>query len=302
MPTPAATPAESPLSRLTLAISGFGADRAAPRILLDWFRFLGGRPAEVVYVDGGSARTSTRVLTSMLHRGLIDRLELLNPRHWENSYDRCYIQEYRAGRLATRPYIMFVKLDMLTWRQGHARWLEEDMARLDQPGVFAITNSHLIDPPTGREGPYLRYDFASLNFALMKREAWERAMREQIGGFIDAEFRGPFPAHIQAEERWRRALVEWAWQSHCRANGLRTLARAESSDWTIFHVNKTGRRLLALRKRFLAREGIEAFFDQPKMRYRPPHTGPARAGRALEGAVRGLRSLVRPRDEAGAPR
>src|SRR5437870_3114917 len=88
------------LDQVTLAISGFGGGRAMRRVLLDWFRFLGGRPGEVVYVDGGSGRLTTRVLSGLLHRGLIDRLELLNPRHWENSYDRCYIQEYRAGRLA----------------------------------------------------------------------------------------------------------------------------------------------------------------------------------------------------------
>src|SRR3954470_10266172 len=169
------------------------------RVLLDWFRFLGGRPGEVVYVDGGSGRGTTRLLTSLLHRGLIDRLELLNPRHWENSYDRCYIQEYRAGRLATRPYVCFVKLDMLPFRGGHDDWLSEDMAALDQTGNFAITNTHLVDPPSGRQGPYFAYDFASLNFSLMKRNMWERALRETIGPFIDAGFRGPYPEHIRTE-------------------------------------------------------------------------------------------------------
>jgi hypothetical protein len=289
--TSAAKPA---LEQLSLAISGFGGDRAMRRVLLDWFRFLGGRPGEVVYVDGGSGRATTRLLTSLLHRGLIDRLELLNPRHWENSYDRCYIQEYRAGRLATRPYVCFVKLDMLPFRRGHEGWLAEDMAVLDQPGVFALTNSHLIDPPSGREGPYITSDFASLNFALMKRETWDRALHRTIGGFIDGGFRGTYPEQIRTEPRWRRALIEWAWQHYCREHGLRTLARPESPDWTIFHVNKTGRKLLWLRKRYLAREGIEPFFDRPKMLYRPPHTGPQRVGRAIEGALRSVKRALRP--------
>jgi len=297
--TPPACEPARPWDSVSLAISGFhnkGASALRP-VLLDWIRFIGGRPGEIVYVDGGSPPATTRRLAAMLHEGLIDRLELLNPQHWENSYDRCYIQEYRAGLLASKPYVMFVKLDMLPMRRGHDHWLAEDLRILEQPATFAITNSHLIDPPTSRVGPYLSFDFASLNFSLMKRESWEAAAREQMGEFIDSGFRGPYPAHIQIEERWRRALVEWVWQAHCRTHGLRTLARAESQDWTIFHINKTGRKLLWLRKRYRAREGVEAFFDKPKMLYRPPHTGPQRIGRAIENGFRSLRGPKSPKTQ-----
>lgn len=277
------------LPRLTLAISGFRGGVEMRPVLEDWFAFLGGRPGEVVYVDGGSPARTTRRLSLLLHEGLIDRLELLTPRHWENSFDRCYIQEYRAGRLATLDYIAFVKLDMLPYRQGHERWLEEDAGSLEDPRNFAVTTTHLIDPPSAREGPYLVYDFASLNFSLMKRSSFEAAMREQIGELIDSNFRGEYPAHIQSEPRFRRALIEWAWQSHCRAKGLRTLARSESRDWTIYHINKAGRKLLSYRRAYLAREGVEEYFDKSKALYRPPLKSWQRAGRALEGAVRAIR-------------
>lgn len=294
-PAPPAPPAAfdraNPWDSVTLAISGFHRRGAGSlrTVLQDWLRFIGGRPGEIVYVDGGSPPATTGRLTAMLHEGLIDRLELLNPAHWENSYDRCYIQEYRAGRLASKPYIMFVKLDMLPFRRGRDGWLAEDLAALDDPRTFAITTSHLIDPPSGREGPYLAYDFASLNFALMKRTAWHDAARGQMGEFIDSGFRGSFPATITVEERWRRALVEWVWQAHCREHGLRTLARAESPDWTIFHINKSGRKLLSYRRDYLARRGIEAYFDQPKALYRPPLRGWQKAGRGVEGLFRGLK-------------
>ena len=294
---PAFDPAR-PWDSVTLAMSGFhraGAVRggALRTVLRDWLGFMGGRPGEVVYVDGGSPAATTRRLSELLHEGLIDRLELLNPKHFENSYERCYIQEYRAGRLATLPYVMFVKLDMLPFRRGAEGWLAEDLAALDRPGVFAVTTTHLIDPPSGREGPYRIYDFASLNFALMKRSAWEEAMRGEIGGFIDANFRGAFPEHLNVEERWRRALVEWAWQAHCRRHGLRTLARAESADWTVFHINKSGRKLLEYRRRYLAREGIEEHLDRSKGLYRPPLRVWQRTGRAIEGLVRGLKGARR---------
>jgi hypothetical protein len=271
-----------------LAISGFHRSGAGAlgTVLKDWLGFIGGRPGEIVYVDGGSPPPTTRHLSRLLHDGLIDRLELLNPRHFENSYDRCYIQEYRAGRLATLPYVMFIKLDMLPYRRGHDAWLAEDLAALDRSGVFATTTTHLIDPPSAREGPYKVYDFTSLNFCLMKRSSWEAAMREQIGPLIDSNFRAPFPEHLCEDPRWRRALVEWVWQAHCRRHGLRTLARAESAAWTIFHINKSGRKLLEYRRAYQARRGIEEHFDRSKDLYRPPLRGWQKLGRGLEGLVR----------------
>jgi hypothetical protein len=282
--------ARRPLDLVSLAISGFDGGVEMRPVLRDWFEFLGGRPGEVIYVDGGSRLSSARRLAGMVQDGMIDRLELLNPRHWENSFDRCYIQEYRAGFLATRPYILFVKLDMLPWRRGHDGWLAEDLAALDRPGVFALTNTHLLDPPTGVEGPYQAHDFASLNFTLMKREAFHAATREQIGDLIDSNFRGPYPEHLQADERWRRALIEWAWQAHIRRHGLRTLAREESADWTIFHINKKGRKLLEYRRAYRARRGIDPCLNKPHALYRPPLRAWQRWGRGVEGVLRGLRS------------
>jgi hypothetical protein len=277
------------LESVSLCISGFGASAATRTILEDWIGFLGGRPGEIVYIDGGSDAAAARRLAGLCACGLIDRLELLNPAHPENSFERCYIQEYRSGAIATRPCLCFVKLDMLPYRQAHAEWLAEDLATLGDPGVFAITNSHLIDAPTGRRAGYLAYDFASLNFALMRRDRFHAALREQIGPLIAANFEGPYPEHLCPDPRWRRALIEWAWQAHCRRHGLVTLARPESHDWTIHHINKKGRKLLEYRRRYRERDGVEAFFDQPKGLYRPPLRAWQGWGRAIEGTVRSLK-------------
>ena len=278
-----------PWEAVTLALSGFNGGPELRPVLRDWFDFLGGRPGEVLYVDGGSGPRTARRLAAMVQAGLIDRLELLHPGHWENSFDRCYIQEYRSGALATLPYILFVKLDMLPWRRGRDDWLARDLSQLDTPGVFAVTNTHLIDPPLGREGEYLVHDFASLNFALMKRDVFQAAMRGQIGDLIDRNFRGPYPVHLQPDERWRRALVEWAWQAHIRSNALRTLAREEGPDWTIYHINKRGQKLLEYRRAYRARRGVEVLFNRPRALYRPPLRRWQRWGRSLEGFVRAAR-------------
>ncbi|MCC6427733.1 MAG: hypothetical protein IT435_13050 [Phycisphaerales bacterium] len=286
--------ADRPWESLTLAVSGFAGDSAVGTVLTDWFRFLGGRPAEVVYVDGGSAPGTVRALTRLVARGIIDRLELLNPHSWENSFYRCYIQEHESGALARQPYIAFIKPDVLPLRRGHDDWLARDMERLGDPSVFAVTMTHLIDPPQSRRDGFDIHDFASLNFSLMKRSSFREAMRSQIGAFIDAGFRGEYPAHIRCEERYRRALIEWAWQAHCRDRGLVTLARPESRDWMIFHINKSGRRLRRLRSRMHAGDDVERHFDQPKGLYRPAPRGLSKFGRGIEGAVRRVKRAFRP--------
>jgi hypothetical protein len=300
-------PPDAPWRSVTLALSGFGGSVSLAPVLQDWFEFLGGRPAEVVYVDGGSGPRTVLALTSLLRRGLIDKLQLLNPASWENDFHRCYIQEYHSGALATSPYIVFVKPDTLPFRRGHDRWLAEDLRALDRTAadgrpVLAVTLPHLIDPPLASDGPYLVHDFASLNFTLMKRSTFRDAMRSQIGEFIDSDFRGEFPAHIDCDPTYRRALVEWAWQAHCRSRGMVTLARRESLDWSIFHVNKIDRKLLALRDRYRAREDVERFFDQPKSLYRPEPRGLSKAGKGVENAVRSIKHLLRGEHSGAAPR
>lgn len=287
-------PSSHPADQLTLAISGYkGRSRAIATVLGDWFDFIGSRPAEVIYIDGGSPRPTTKALTTLLNSGLIDKLQLINPKSWENSFERCYIQEYQSGNLATQPYILFIKPDMLPFRSGHDDWLAQDIAALESPDTFAITTTHLIDPPTQRDDTYQNHDFASLNFTLMKRDSFHEAMTEQAGDFINSNFRGTYPDNIDCEPQYRRALLEWAWQGHCREHGKHTQARIESIDWTIYHINKLDGKLLSYRKAYRARRGVEKYFNEPKALYRPPLGAISQFGRSIENAIRSLKRRER---------
>lgn len=280
-----------PWESVSLAISGFRDGVELRPVLRDWIEFIGGRPGEIVYVDGGSPGSTIRRLTSMLSEGLIDRLELLTPGHYENHRDRCYVQEYRAGRLATLPYVMFIKMDTLPFRRGFDGWLAEDLAALDRPGVFSITHSHQDNPAIGREGPYIVFDFTSLNFALMKRSVFDRSIEDQIGDLVRSNFRGAYPAKIRTEERFKRMLVEWLWHHQVLDNRLRTLGRAESIDFTINHINKRGRELLRIRRAFRARKGLDRFYDAP-LYYRAPRGPLKQLGRRVEAGVRAVRDTI----------
>lgn len=288
---PAAFDPARPWQSVTLAISGFRDGIELRPVLADWIEFLGGRPGEIVYVDGGSPPSTIRRLTSMLQDGLIDRLELLTPGHFENHRDRCYIQEYRAGRLATLPYVMFIKMDTLPFRRGHDHWLAEDLAALDRPGVFSITHSHQDNPPLDREGPYIVYDFTSLNYALMKRSVFDRSIEDQIGDLVRSNFKGDYPSKIKSDDKFKRMLVEWLWHHQVLDHGLRTLGRAESIDYTINHINKRGRELLRIRRAFRARKGLDRFYDAP-LYYRAPRGPLKQLGRRIESHVRSARDTT----------
>lgn len=289
-----------PASHVSLCLSGFSGHRSLRTVLLDWIEFFGSRPGEILYIDGGSNLRTRFTLADLHEERLIDRLELIHPSHWENSFHRCYIQEYRAGLHATLPYVCFIKPDTLPYRTPgtHIDWLAHDLKALDQHGVFAITNTHLLEPPISREGDYLVSDFASLNFALLKRETWHASLQEQIRDFIASNFQGDYPERIlpepYREPKYRRALIEWAWQAHCKRHALRTLARVESRDWTIFHVNKLDAKLLALRDRYRRREDLEPFLNLPKGYYRPKPRGLSHLGRTIENSIRRLKGKQPP--------
>lgn len=289
--TPCGFDPARPWASVSLAISGFRDGVELRPVLRDWVEFIGGRPGEIVYVDGGSPPATVRRLTRMLNEGLIDRLELLTPGHFENHRDRCYVQEYRAGRLATLPYVMFIKMDTLPFRRGFDGWLAEDLAALDRPGVFSITHSHQDNPAISRDGPYIVYDFTSLNYALMKRSVFDRSIEEQIGDLVRSNFRGEYPAKIRTEEKFKRMLVEWLWHHQVLDHGLRTLGRAESVDYTINHINKRGRELLRIRRAFRARKGLDRFYDAP-LYYRAPRGPLKQIGRRIEANIRSVRDSV----------
>jgi hypothetical protein len=280
----------TPLDRLSLCISGFGATSTLATVLRDWFEFLGGRPSEVVYVDGGSPAADQRRLVDLVQQGLITRLELIPPDSWENDFTRCYIQEYRSGALAQREFLCFIKPDTIPLRRGREGWLAQDMAKLGEPGVLAITNSHLIEPPKSMDGEYEVHDFASLNFCLMKASMFRESMMAHAGSFIESNFRGEYPPDLDTEgHQYRRALVEWCWRAHCRQRGMRTLARHEGPDWMVFHINKKGRKFLSIRAAMRAGKGLEPHFNKVKGLYRPP-PGPLKAfGKTIENAVRKLK-------------
>ena len=248
------------LESLSMVSANFGNELAYRVVLADWFHFLGGKPGEVVVVDGGSDRDTQEVYWQLLHDGKIDKLQVIRPDHPQNHKDLCFIQEYYAGLLASKPYVLFFKIDTLPFREGHDGWLDEALACLDQEGVFAVGGSFNIAPPRypARVGWYA-CEYCSENFAIMKRDTFVSAMQEFAGDYIASGFRSTNPASVTGQSRY---LVEVAFERYMRRHGLKTWVKQEDLTWTIAHTNLADEALHEARQRYLAREGICSYITK----------------------------------------
>lgn len=248
------------LNDLSLVVANYGNAAAFRDVLNDWIGFLGGRPAEIVVVDGGSDAKTQEVYWNCFREGLIDKLQIIRPTHPENHKDLCFIQEHTAGAIASRPYLLFFKSDTLPYRQGHENWLAEAMGHLDRDDTFAVGGSFNV--PSKHHDAWPGWYFShkcSENFALMKRASFMAAMEEFAGRYIASGFREDSPQW--ANKYQHRYLVELAFERYIESHGKYTLVREEDSTWTVFHTNVLGEKLVKVREDYLARKNVETYMN-----------------------------------------
>ena len=181
----------SVLGDLSLVTSQFGDSTTFAEVLGDWFRFLGGKPGEVVVVDGGSDPAAQAEYWHLFNAKWIDKLQVIHANHPDNQggKETCYIQEYGAIALATNPYVLFFHSDTLPYREGHADWLEQALGYLERADVFAVTGS--VNLPSFHHAAWDGWFFTdkvSMNFALLKRRVLLRAIYEFGDDFILSRF------------------------------------------------------------------------------------------------------------------
>ncbi len=256
------------LDDISLVCANFGNGHVFRAILEDWFKFLGGKPGEVVVVDGGSDAETQAVYWRAYNEGLIDKLQLIRTDHPDNSRETCFIQEHTAGAIASKKYLLWFKLDTLPYREGHDGWLAEAVGHLDRPEVYAVVgslnyNSKVKD---AMPGWYYSKKFSE-NFALMKRQRFIEAMSWFAGDYIASGFRGVNPGDATGQGRF---LVELAIERFIEDRDLYTLCRVEEPSWTVFHTNVTGDRLEQVREKYQARQGIEKFMNAANFTAEPP--------------------------------
>jgi hypothetical protein len=242
------------LDRVSLVSANFGNGPFLGTALSDWVEFLGGKPGEVVIVDGGSDQETVKAYLDLFADGRIDKLHLLQPSHKENNKDRCFIQEYTAAAVTSGEYLLFFKIDTMPFRLGHDNWLDEAAALLDEPGIFAISGALNRHYPWQEDRPgWYATPACTINFSLMKRTSFMSALQELAGQYVDSGFSG--------EHRLGRFLLESAFGEYQTRHNLRTLCRIEDESWTVFHTNAVGPDLFSVRARFRERQDIRPYMN-----------------------------------------
>ena len=248
------------LSEVSLLLSNYGNDDVLEIVLRDWFEFLGGKPGEVVVVDGGSDAATHEVYWRLFKAGEIDKLQLIRADHEENDKERCYVQEYTVANIACKPYLLWIKIDVFPFRCGHDDWLDQAVAHLDRSDVFAVGGA-FNRRWEHHDGPWPGWKFVhqcTINFALMKRSTFQAALQEAAGEFIARGFRGEHPFAAEAPNL-KRFLLEHSFGKYIERHHRYTLVKLDDPSWTVFHTNAKGPHLLETRARFRAREGLEKY-------------------------------------------
>lgn len=247
------------LSQISMVTANYGEGVVFADVIEDWFRFLGGKPGEVVVVDCGSDKDTQAIYWNMFQSGLIDKLQLMHSTHEEFGKDKGYIREYTAGAIATKPYVLVFKTDTLPYREGHETWLEDAISYLDRSDVFAVGGSYNM--PCKDQDAWDGWYFSkkcSYNFALMKRDTFMAAAHEFANDFILSGFKGENPATSTDQDRF---FIEVAFEEYMQRHNLLTLMKVEDLNWTVFHTNVHNEQLKQTRDRYLARKDIARFMN-----------------------------------------
>jgi len=247
------------LEQISLTAANFGNAELFEQVFDDWIRFLGGRPGEIVVVDGGSSPQLHDTYWRMFKERKIDKLQVIHSDHPENDKNKCFFQEHAAGAIANKPYLLFFKSDTLPYRQGHDNWLPEAVGYLERPDTFAVGGSYNI--PSKHHDAWPGWYFShkcSLNFLLLKRDNFSRALEEFAGEFVASGFRTTNPLTGIADTRY---VMETSLETFMRNHKMFTLARIEDPTWTIFHTNMTGPKLEKVREDYYARRDIAKFMN-----------------------------------------
>ncbi len=256
------------LQQVSLVSANFGNAKVYRTILLDWFDFIGGKPGEVVVVDGGSDATMQQIYWDLFNEGKIDKLQLIRPNHPDNHKDICYIQEHAVGAIASKPYLLWFKIDSLPFRKGHENWLAEALELLERKDVFAVGGSFNMNSKHHDAWPGWYFSHkCSENFSIMKRSSFIAAMEEFAGVYISSGFRTINPAAATNQSRY---LIERGFEKYMERHGLFAIVKEEDPTWTIFHTNLYDEQLLKAREDSLARRNLDGYMDAGNSQIKPP--------------------------------
>jgi hypothetical protein len=256
--SPVSTGMAQSLDKVALIGLNLGDGNVFQDVLKDWFAFLGGRPGQVVIVDNGSQKETHSKVYEAYCQGMIDKLVLVKSGHCDTGNHQVFIGGHTSAALATKPYLLWFRIDVLPFRRGHDDWLPEAMSYLERDDVFAVGGSFNLHSKHHEAWPGWYFSHkCSENFTLIKRSEFIRSMEEFCGQYISSGFSTTNPAMGGKG----RHLIEVAWERYIQTHQKFTLVREEDPTWSIFHTNVHGERLRKVREDYAARKGVTKFLN-----------------------------------------
>jgi hypothetical protein len=248
----------SSLAGLSMITANYGNLELAEAIHKDWFRFLGGTPGEIVFVENGSPLPGQTALFQGVKNGWITKLLSVRPGAFDIGKHQAFIAEVSALAMSTRRNVLLYHLDVLVSRRGREDWLVDAERRLQSPSVYAIGGSfNAPSKSSDYDDEWYLSKKLSGNFALLPRTRYQEAWLRVAGSFLRSGFREEHPLPIPA----RRFIMEVGLEQLLESRDWRTLVRRESREWIILHTNLNGAELAAARERFFAGEGVERYLN-----------------------------------------
>lgn len=246
------------LADISMISANYGNLPLAEAIHRDWFRFLGGMPGEVVFVENGSPFDGQALLYEGVKKGWITKLLSVRPGVYDIGKHQAYIAEISALAMATRPLLLLYHLDVLVARQGYDDWIVDAHKQLHDPKVFAMGGSFNAPAKCADyDADHYLSKKLSGNFALLPRQRYQESWLRIAGDFLRSGFRDEHPLPVAT----RRFVMEVGLERMLNGADWHTRVRRESPRWSVFHTNLNGHELAAARQRFLTGQGIDRYLN-----------------------------------------
>lgn len=157
---------------------------------------------------------------------------------------------------APTTFVAIVKLDTLPYRDSrHCRWLDDAVRTADLHRVWAITAFASHRCRNLSQTFSLTQSFSE-NFSIVSRAAWRE--------LIDWQQPGLLPTLLQpTTDTKNRFALEAAIENGINKRDWWNLRLVDSREFSIFHINQWEQNLFEIRRRYIARQGVEKFLNGP---------------------------------------
>ena len=224
-------------------------------VLTDWFRFLGGKPGQVVFAVSFDNQMP-RIYSQLQERGMIDELIEVGA-HGRPVQEVDPEGIFQSIRNADREWVCLAKLDTLPYRVGNDTWLEDAIRAIEVGGYFGLGGSYRAHEIVPAQDGYFKTQKYSNNCCLTPKKNWLGAIIAEIG----TDFNQPMGEYARFTGVKKRFMLEEAITNYLKRTNKYLLFQSETPDWTIFHVNVWGDELRRVREAYLRRKKIGSYLN-----------------------------------------